>query len=145
MWLISFSNELELICLRTTIVIVSTQLNGFTSSNVNSFVCTQLNDFKYRYVALTTQIRDTIHHYHLVVPSVRISLTLSRYLCKSFIASCTSSGLHTVSFVEDGMYLVNSVDCIHILRVLLSILFPPQMQHKILQSRERNGIEHNEH
>ena len=34
--------------------------------------------------------------------------------------------------------LVISVD-------LLSKLFPPQIQHKTLQSRERNGIEHNEH
>ena len=31
------------------------------------------------------------------------------------------------------------------LRVLLSKLFPPQLQHKTLQSRKRNGIEHNEH
>ena len=35
--------------------------------------------------------------------------------------------------------------CIRILRVLLSILFPPQIQHKTLQSRKRNGIGHNEH
>ena len=35
--------------------------------------------------------------------------------------------------------------CIHTLRVLFSKLFPPQIQHKSLQSRERNGIEHNEH
>ncbi len=34
--------------------------------------------------------------------------------------------------------LVISVD-------LLSKLFPPQIQHKTLQSRERNGMEHNEH
>ena len=33
--------------------------------------------------------------------------------------------------------------CFHTLRVLLPILFPPQIQHKTLQSRERNGIEHN--
>ena len=32
-----------------------------------------------------------------------------------------------------------------VLQVLLSILFPPQIQHKTLQSRKRNGIEHNEH
>ena len=35
--------------------------------------------------------------------------------------------------------------CPGILQVLLSILFPPQIQHKTLQSRERNGIEHNDH
>ena len=34
---------------------------------------------------------------------------------------------------------------VRILRVLLIILFPPQIQHKTLQSRKRNGIEHNEH
>ena len=28
---------------------------------------------------------------------------------------------------------------------LLSKLFPPQIQHKTLQSRKRNGLEHNEH
>ena len=28
---------------------------------------------------------------------------------------------------------------------LLSKLFPPQIQHKTLHSRERNGIEHNEY
>ena len=28
---------------------------------------------------------------------------------------------------------------------LLSKLFPPQIQHKTLQSRKRNGIEHHEH
>ena len=38
-----------------------------------------------------------IHHHHLVVPSARISLTLSRYLSLSFIASGRSSGLHPVS------------------------------------------------
>ena len=45
-----------------------------------------------------------------------------------------------------GLYvLVIQWICIRILQVLLPILFPPQIQHKTLQSRERNGIEHNEH
>ena len=51
------------------------------------------------------------------------------------------SELNTVGVV---CYLVISVDMHPILRVLLSLLFPPQIQHKTLQSRERNGIEHNE-
>ena len=37
------------------------------------------------------------HHHHLVVPSAQISLTLSRHLSLSFIASARSSGLHPVS------------------------------------------------
>ena len=37
------------------------------------------------------------HHHHLVVLSAQISLTLSRHLSLSFIASGRSSGLHTVS------------------------------------------------
>ena len=38
-----------------------------------------------------------IHHHHHVVPLARISLTLSRHLSISFIASGRSSGLHPVS------------------------------------------------
>ena len=41
--------------------------------------------------------------------------------------------------------LVISVDVHRNLRVLLSKLFPPQIKHKTLESRKRNGIEHNEH
>ena len=37
------------------------------------------------------------HHHHLVVPSARISLTLSRHPSLSFIASGRSSGSHPVS------------------------------------------------
>ena len=37
------------------------------------------------------------HHHHHVVPLARISLTLSRHFSLSFIASCRSSGLHSVS------------------------------------------------
>ena len=37
------------------------------------------------------------HHHHLVVPSARISLTLSCHPSLSFIASGRSSGLHPVS------------------------------------------------
>ena len=37
------------------------------------------------------------HHHHHVVPLARISLTLSRHLSLSFIASGRSSGLHPVS------------------------------------------------
>ena len=37
------------------------------------------------------------HHYHHVVPPVRISLTLSNHFSLSFIASGMSSGLHPVS------------------------------------------------
>ena len=39
----------------------------------------------------------TYYHHHLVVPSARISLTLSRHSSLSFIASGRSSGLHPVS------------------------------------------------
>ena len=42
-----------------------------------------------------------------------------------------------IEYVGGVCNLVISVD-------LLSKLFPPQIQHKTLQSRERNGIEHNE-
>ena len=52
---ISFLNGLELICLHTGIAIVSIQLNGFIYCYLNindslqhySFVCAQLNGFKY--------------------------------------------------------------------------------------------------
>ena len=47
-----------------------------------------------------------------------------------------------------GLYviLVCSVDVRpYFTDIALSKLFPPQIQHKTLQSRERNGIEHNEH
>ena len=37
------------------------------------------------------------HHHHHVVPPARISLTISRHLSLSFIASGRSSGLHPVS------------------------------------------------
>ena len=49
------------------------------------------------------------------------------------------SKMKTIVYVVGGVCnLVISVD-------LLSKLFPPQIQHKTLQSRKRNGIEHNEH
>ena len=48
-------------------------------------------------------------------------------------------------FVGVVCNLVISVDVHPYLRVLLSELFQPQIQHKTLQSRKRNGIEHNEH
>ena len=37
------------------------------------------------------------HHYHHVMPPARLSLTLSRHLSLSLIASGRSSGLHPVS------------------------------------------------
>ena len=49
-----------------------------------------------------------------------------------------SSPPYSIDTVEGVCNLVISVD-------LLSKLFPPQIQHKTLQSRKRNGIEHNEH
>ena len=64
----------------------------------------------YTYQAYTISIPHTLfertmqhtyqtyhHHHHHVVPPARISLTLSRHFCLSFIASCRSSGLHPVS------------------------------------------------
>ena len=45
------------------------------------------------------------HHHHHVVPSARISLTLSRYFSLSFIASGRSSGLHPVSSHSCCMYV----------------------------------------
>ena len=45
-----------------------------------------------------------IYHHHLVVPLVRISLTLSRHFSQSFIASGRSSGLHPVSSHSCWMY-----------------------------------------
>ena len=58
---------------------------------------------------------------------------------------------HHVIYVVRHVTITHSVSewkCggwMSILRVLLPILFPPQIQHKTLQSSERNGIEHNEH
>ena len=42
-------------------------------------------------------ITTFLHHHHHVVPSARISLTLSRHFSLLFIASGRSSGLHPVS------------------------------------------------
>ena len=47
----------------------------------------------------------THHHHHHVVPLARISLTLSRHLYLSFIASGRSSGLHPVSSHSCWMYV----------------------------------------
>ena len=44
------------------------------------------------------------HHHHVVLPA-RISLTLSRHFCQSFIASGRSSGLHPVSSHSCCMYV----------------------------------------
>ena len=45
------------------------------------------------------------HHHHHVLPSVRISLTLSYHFSLSFIASGRSSGLHPVSSHSCCMYV----------------------------------------
>ena len=45
------------------------------------------------------------HHHHHVVPSARISLTLSRHFSLSFIASGSFSGLHPVSSHSSCMYV----------------------------------------
>ena len=45
------------------------------------------------------------HHHHHVVPSARISLTLSHNFSLSFIASGKSSGLHPVSSHSCCMYV----------------------------------------
>ena len=42
-------------------------------------------------------LREKHHHHHHVMPQAWISLTLSRYLSLSFIASGRSSGPHPVS------------------------------------------------
>ena len=46
-----------------------------------------------------------IYHHHHVVSLARISLTLSRHFCLSFIASGRSSGLHLVSSHSCCMYV----------------------------------------
>ena len=46
-----------------------------------------------------------LHHHHHVVPLARISLTLSRHFSLSFIASCRSSGLYSVSSLSCWMYV----------------------------------------
>ena len=46
-----------------------------------------------------------IYIYHHVVPPARISLTLSRHFSLSFIAFCSSSGLHPVSSHNCCMYV----------------------------------------
>ena len=45
------------------------------------------------------------HHYHRVVPLARISLTLSRHVSLSSIASGRSSGLHPISLHSCCMYV----------------------------------------
>ena len=46
------------------------------------------------------------HHHHHVVPPARISLTLSRHISLSFIASGRSSGIHPVSSYSCCMYFL---------------------------------------
>ena len=48
---------------------------------------------------------NTLHHHHHVVPLAPISLTLSRYVSLSFIASGRSSGLYHVSSHSCCMYV----------------------------------------
>ena len=45
------------------------------------------------------------NHHHHVVPPVRISLILTRYFSRSFIASDRSSGLHPISSHSCCMYV----------------------------------------
>ena len=45
------------------------------------------------------------HHHHHVVPTARISLTLSRHFSLSFITSGRSSGLHPISSHSCCMYV----------------------------------------
>ena len=50
-----------------------------------------------KYLRPVLSINNVYHHHHLVALSAWISLTLSRHLSLSFIASGRSSGLHPVS------------------------------------------------
>ena len=54
---------------------------------------------------VSRSLLSDLHHHHLVVPSARISMTLSRHLSLSFIASGRSSGLHPVSSDSCSMYV----------------------------------------
>ena len=58
------------------------------SSNLSNYICIYI-----------------YHHDHHVVPLARISLTLSRHISQSFIASGRSSGLHPVSSHNCWMYV----------------------------------------
>ena len=49
--------------------------------------------------------RSNHHHHYHVVPQARISLTLSRHISLSFIASGRSSGPHSVSSHSCWMYV----------------------------------------
>ena len=51
------------------------------------------------------------HHHHHVVPPARTSLTLSRHVSLSFIASGRSSGLHPVSSQSCCMYCSSWTSC----------------------------------
>ena len=73
LYIILFLNKLELICLHTSIAIVCTQLNGskywfqILLTNVNSFICAQLNDFKHRYVTLTIHFKYTVKEFQVLL------------------------------------------------------------------------------
>ena len=58
-----------------------------------------------RHSKLQAKFHGKFHHYHHVVPLARISLTLSRHLSLSFIASGRSSGLHSVSSQNCCIYV----------------------------------------
>ena len=43
-------------------------------SNISSFICTQLNDLKYRYVTLTTQLTHTVKEFQVLLINTNNSI-----------------------------------------------------------------------
>ena len=103
---ISFLNELELICLHTVIAIVSPQLNGFNycyetliilfninylfaDSEVvksiaiqhNSFIWTQLNGSKYCYVISIIQFKHKIKKFQVLLFNINYSIQHYSFVC----------------------------------------------------------------
>ena len=75
---ISFLNELQLICWYTCIAIISTRLNGF-----NYCYRTLIILFNVYHLFADSEVVTSHHHHHHVMPLARISLTLSRHFSLS--------------------------------------------------------------
>ena len=87
---------------------------GHTDGPIDEFVIngrveiTNVNLDKYTLLLIGYTLRPVytyIYYHHHVVPPARISLTISRHFCLSFIASGRSSGLHPVSSHSCWIYV----------------------------------------
>ena len=78
---------------------------SFKSPFCHQFLLIYFSSRIVRFISLISVFSYQHHHHHHVVPLAWISLTLSRHISLSFIASGRSSGLHPVSSHSCWMYV----------------------------------------